>query len=296
MKFKKYQKIRRLRDSRTKGILNGVVTVFPKIDGTNASVWLDDGILKGGSRNRELTVEKDNQGFYAHILEDERIEKFFQDYPDYRLYGEFLVKHTLKTYRKDAWRKFYVFDAIDSTGEYIPYHHYKDILEKYNINYIPPIATIKGANKESLYRLLEKNKFLIQDGEGVGEGIVIKNYDYINKYGDVIWAKIVTSEFKEKHTKTMGEPVINVSSVIEEKIIDDFVTSAFVEKEHAKIVNKKGDWRNEYIGEFLKKVWHELINEEMWNIIKQYKNPEIDFGLLHRMTINKIKNVKKDVF
>jgi len=59
MKFKKYQKIRRIGDDRTKGILNGRVSVFPKIDGTNASVWMDDGKLKAGSRNRELTLEND---------------------------------------------------------------------------------------------------------------------------------------------------------------------------------------------------------------------------------------------
>src|SRR6056297_3595068 len=208
MKFKKYQKIRRIGDDRTKGILNGRVSVFPKIDGTNASVWMDDRKVKAGSRNRELTLENDNQGFYAMIINNQNIINFFKDYPDYRLYGEYLVPHSLKTYKDNAWRKFYVFDVMDSTDEYIPYEHYKELMDKYNIDYIPPIAHIEGATVDSLFRLLDKNTFLIKDGEGKGEGIVCKCYDYANKYGDIIWGKIVTSEFKEKHTKIMGAPVI----------------------------------------------------------------------------------------
>ena len=296
MKFKKYQKVRRSGDDRTKGILNGIVTVFPKIDGTNASVWLDNGIVKAGSRNRELTLKKDNQGFYKMVKDNQNLKDFFKKYPDYRLYGEWLVPHTLKTYREDAWREFYVFDVLDSMGEYIQYNHYKELMEEFNINYIPPIAHLEGAEPDSLFRLREKNKFLIKDGEGKGEGIVIKNYDYENKFGDIIWAKIITSEFGEKHKKTMGSPSIKVSKVTEKQIVEDFVTEAFVEKEFSKIVNKKDGWRNEYIPELLSRVFYELINEEMWNIIKEYNRPEIDFSLLNRMTTNKIKKVKKGVF
>jgi hypothetical protein len=296
VKFEKYQKVRRLGDSSTKGILNGIVSVFSKVDGTNASIWMDNGELKAGSRNRTLTLEKDNGGFYAHVLDNENIIKFMKAHSEYRLFGEWLIPHSLKTYKESAWRKLYIFDVMDSTGEYIPYNHYKDMLEEYGVNYIPPIVEIKGANKESLYRTLEKNNFLIKDGEGIGEGVVIKNYDYVNKYGEIIWAKIVTSEFKEKHTKTMGAPTITVSSVIEESIVEDFVTSAFVEKEYAKIVNNNDGWESKYIGEFLNKIWYELINEEMWNILDKYKTPEIDFSLLRRMTINKIKNVKRELF
>ena len=94
----------------------------------------------------------------------------------------------------------------------------------------------------------------------------------------------------------MGAPVITVSSVIEESIVEDFVTSAFVEKEYAKIVNNNDGWESRYIGEFLNKIWYELINEEMWNILDKYKTPEIDFSLLRRMTINKIKYVKRELF
>ena len=52
----------------TDGIELGKVYVFPKIDGTNGSVWIDDGIIKAGSRNRELTLDNDNAGFYLSLI------------------------------------------------------------------------------------------------------------------------------------------------------------------------------------------------------------------------------------
>lgn len=61
-KFKKYQSLERLGTQATDGITDGIVHVFFKIDGTNASLWMD-GRVRGGSRNRELALENDNAGF-----------------------------------------------------------------------------------------------------------------------------------------------------------------------------------------------------------------------------------------
>ena len=38
-------------------------------------------------------------------------------------------------------------------------------------------------------------------------------------------------------------------------------------------------------------VWHTLITEEIWNILKDAHNPVIDFKALYRLTIQKVKNV-----
>ena len=63
----------------------------------------------------------------------------------------------------------------------------------------------------------------MKDGEGSGEGVVIKNYDYKNKYGRQTWAKIVTNEFKAKHHIAMGAPVVGCE-IVEEKIVAKYVT------------------------------------------------------------------------
>lgn len=301
MEFRKYQHVERFGTTEVNGIELGKCWIFYKIDGTNASVWLgDDGNVHAGSRKRELSLEKDNAGFYAYAIADPNIKAYLDKHPTHRLYGEWLVPHSLKTYRDDAWKKFYVFDVCtdkdDDTVEYIPYDVYKPLLEEFNLEYIPPIAVITNPSYEQLINLLEQNTFLIQDGKGNGEGIVIKNYDFVNRYGRTTWAKIVTSEFKEKHYKTMGAPEIKGKDLIEEKIIDEYCTKAFIDKEFAKIVTERGEWQNKMIPMLFGRTYHELIQEEIWNIVKQYKQPTINFKTLHSLLVNKIKDMKPELF
>lgn len=301
MEFKKYQHLERYGNNEVLDIEFGEVLIFPKLDGTNASVWLDnEGNVKAGSRNRELTLEKDNAGFYAHVLENHDIQNYLKAHPTHRLYGEWLVPHSLKTYREDAWRKFYVFDVTidteDDGVEYIPYDIYKVLLEEFNLNFILPIAKVTNGNYEEFLKSLDKNQFLIKDGEGVGEGVVIKNYNFYNKYKRQTWAKIVTTEFKEIHNKTMGYNEIKPNKMVEELIVEEFCTTAFIEKEYAKIVNEYDGWSSKFIPMLMSKIFHELITEEIWNIIKKYKNPKIDFKTLNHLVIQKIKLTKSEIF
>ena len=213
MEFRKYQHIERFGTDEVENINIGKCYIFPKIDGTNSSCWLNaDGELRCGSRNRELTLEKDNAGFYAAMIKNENIINYLKAHPNHRIFGEWLVPHTLKTYRADAWRKFYVFDvAIDNDElerglEYIPYDIYAPMLEEFGIEYIAPLRIVKNGDYEYFIHCLEVNDYLIEDGKGVGEGIVIKNYDFYNRYGRQTWAKIVRAEFKEKNRRVMGAP------------------------------------------------------------------------------------------
>lgn len=300
MEFKKYQHVERFGNEEVQGIELGKVLVFPKVDGTNSQVWLDDeGNLKAGSRNRELSLEKDNAGFYKFALENENIKKYLEKHPTHRLYGEWLVPHSLKTYRDDAWRRFYIFDVCldkENDGvEYIPYDIYKPLLDEFNLDYIPPIVSLTNGDYEKFIKSLEQNTFMIKDGQGNGEGIVIKNYDFYNKYKRQTWAKIVTNEFKEKHKRTMGYNEIE-TKMIEQSIVDDFCTEAFIEKEFSKIVNEQEGWTNKCIPMLLGRVFSELIKEESWNILKKFKNPTINYKTLNALVISKVKMTKKEIF
>lgn len=289
MEFKKYQHLERFGNTEVKGIELGTISVFPKIDGTNASLWNDKGLLKAGSRNRELTLESDNAGFYNWAITQGNLLKFFEKYPTLRLFGEWLVPHSLKTYRDDAWRNFYVFDVMDENERHLKFNEYESILKEFNINYIPPLAVIKNCTYDKLIEFTKVNNYLIKDGEGVGEGIVIKNYDFINKYGRNVFAKIVTSEFKEKHTKEMGASYIEMKNPIEENIVNEFVTKSLCEKEYSKIELKYNGFSNKNIIELLNTVYYELIREESWQFIKKYQNPIIDFRTLQSLVFKKVK-------
>lgn len=307
MSFIKYQHLERFGTSEVHQIELGECYVFPKIDGTNASVWLENGLIQAGSRNRRLTLEKDNAGFFEWVLEQDNIKAYLLANPTHRLYGEWLVPHSLKTYRDSAWKNFYVFDvAIEKSEDeilhegdsLIKYHHYEDykpLLEGMDINYIPPISIIKNASYEQLVNQLMKNVFLLEDGKGVGEGIVLKNYDWKNKYNRQTWAKIVTSEFKEKHAKEMGAQVMSGKKLVEEEIAVKYVTKALVEKVYSKIDNDTG-FNSKQIPRLLNTVYYDVVKEDAWNFVKDHKNPTINFGTLQHFVFAKTKEKLPQLF
>ena len=294
MKFNKYQHLEKFGTIETEGIENGMCYIFPKLDGTNGSVW-KDGEIKAGSRNRELSVDSDNAGFYNYVLNNKKYYDFFNKH-NLRLYGEWLVPHTLKTYRGDAWRKFYVFDVMNE-DRYLTYEEYTPLLGEFGIEYIPAMCKVKNPTQEKLFELLDKNTFLIKDGQGSGEGIVIKNYDYKNRFGRVTWAKLVKNEFKDKLSKNdmFGVTEVKCKFEIEQKIIDKFVTPHLIEKEYSKIVNESG-WSSKFIPKLIGVVFYCLIKEEMWNILQEFKKPLIDFKKLNGLCTEKIKELKPEIF
>jgi hypothetical protein len=291
--FNKYQHIERINTVSTEGLLTGLCYIFYKLDGTNGSVWFDGEKVRAGSRNRELDTFNDNAGFYNTITKDERIIAYLNSHPNHRLFGEWLVPHSFKEYRDSAWRKFYIFDVAFDTEdvmEFLPYDQYKVLLDDFGLEYIHPLAIIRNPTDESLFKCLDKtNQFLVKDGVEFGEGIVIKNYDYTNPFGKQIWGKIITTEFREKHARTIGSPEIKVGNVIEETIVNDLCTEAFIQKEYSKFILNKGGWQSKYIGELLLWIYREFVQEEILNITTNYKNPKVNFGLLNRFVVQKIK-------
>jgi hypothetical protein len=299
--FVKYQHIEKYGTSETEGIENGTCYVFPKIDGTNSSMWYEKGVSCFGNRLRQLSLEEDNAGFMIWGIKQQQFEHFFKTYPSMRLYGEWLVPHSLKTYRKNAWRDFYVFDVClanldEDNRKHICYDDYQKMLEDYGINYIPPIKIIRNADYETLIKQLELNNFLIEDGKGIGEGIVIKNYDYANRYGRQTWAKIVTSEFKETHNKVMGAPIMDGKTLVEDSIINDYCTEYLIKKTYCKIKIENEGWLSKFIPELLGRTWHDLISEECWNFVKKNKNSTINFKTLQYKMNIKIKETLPEIF
>lgn len=293
--FKKYQHIERFGTVEVENIQYGVCYIFPKIDGTNSSVWLENLEIKAGSRTRQLDLEQDNADFYKSILQEEKIAHLLLDYPFWRLFGEWLVPHTLKTYRQDSWRKFYVFDIMIEDS-YLHYDEYAPILESYGIEFIRPLAIINNPSYDQLIGLLDTNTYLIEDGKGSGEGIIVKNYAYQNKFGRQTWAKIVRSEFKDSHRKEMGVRPTNGEKIVESEIINSYCTKELIEKVYAKIVNENGGWSSKKIPQLLNVVYYDLIKEETWDFIKEYKFPIINFKALQFLCVNKIKETKPELF
>lgn len=299
--FKKYAEVERLDKEDCDGILMGVCHIFPKIDGTNASIWFADGKIRYGSRNRELEEGgKDNFDFATKYrqLEGKGLSAFFDNYPLLYLFGEYLVPHTLRTYREEAWNKFYVFDVYDTvSASYLPFENYVQILDKYEISYVPLIMTINNPTEEQLKNLVQSNSYLIKDGKGVGEGIVIKHYGWENKFGHHVFGKMVRNEFKEQnqHAFYKKGQLNEGAKQTELEIAAKYVTEGRVEKIISKMKSSL-PWTDKRIPELLGHVYHEIVVEEMWEIVKEFHQPTINFKRLNQAVIQKIKYLKPEIF
>lgn len=319
LSFRKYDHLERLGHRQVSGIDIGLVHVFPKLDGTNASVWFDptDGV-QAGSRNRVLSQESDNAGFceWVHSEEDGRAEAIrvlAEDHPNWIIYGEWMVPHTLKTYRNEIWRRFWVFDIYDrEAGTYVAYEDYEEILRDAGVDFIEPLCTIQDPTNEQLIAQCETNTYLIDEGAGLGEGVVLKNYAW-RQHGHP-WAKVVRNVFKEKAARAFGHAEKQGGFQVEIAIAEEFVTPHLVGKTRAKVAldvaNELGvdtgepNWqqhveaenRHRVIPQLLGRVFHDLIEEEMWAILKKHKGATINFKLLQARVTVAVKALAEDLF
>ena len=297
MFYKSYQHIEKLGTSETEGILKGEVHLSYKIDGSNGCIYLkDNGELGFGSRKRELSITEDNMGFMTSFVTDKslysKFEEILKKNPNFIIYGEWLVPVTIKRYGKDAWKKFYVFDVFNNEdGTYLPFNSYKEMLDEYGLLYIPEITVLNDPSEEDIKEYLDKTgEFLIT--EGLGEGIVIKNYDYKNKYGRRTWAKILTEDFK-KNKKELRKRIHIAKNEgdIELLIVNYYLTSEHVLKEKYKIEEKYGGWSSKNIFELLNRVYDEFLKDNFELILKRYKDPTINFKLLRQYSNDFVKEI-----
>lgn len=306
MEFTKYMHIEKLGHTEVEGIENGRVYIFPKLDGTNGSLWVNNinndqspiYELFAGSRNRQLTKDQDNHGFFDTILDNQKHLKFLAHHPHLKLYGEWLVPHTLKTYKADSWRKFYVFDVYDEIQHrLLTYEEYYPILEKHDIDFIPCQAIYSnGVNQDVLLKEAQKNTYLIPEGQGAGEGIVIKNYDFFNRYGRQVWAKLLLNEFKDKRHEPSEK---KQRDSVEYKAVCKYCTLPMIDKVIANLpidAEPTGQWTGKLIPRLLHTVFYDLVREHAWDMVKEFKNPTIDFKELKWLVTNRVKDYKRELF
>lgn len=296
--YKKYQHVEKLGSGEVDGIINGTVHLFYKIDGTNACVWLkDDGTLGFGSRNRELSLDDDNAKFMNTLSKNQdtydALLDYLQHFPNHIIYGEWLVPHTLKTYSETAWRKFYIFDIYDLENErYVHYDDYSALFEERypNLYYIPRIISLTNPTEESLKSYLDvTGNWLVR--EGLGEGIVIKNYDFVNKYGRRTWAKMLCEDFRATKSKVRSDNRENKEENPMEYEIIKLMTLEHVLKERNKVLELHNTefWESKFTFELLNRAWEEFIRDNLDIILKKFRLPTVNFKVLKQLSDRFVK-------
>lgn len=294
--YKSFFHVLRLDDSKMNvhDFLQGTVYATVKIDGTNSSVWADDeGNIHCGSRKREISIEKDNQDFALFMMTDKTtlaLREFCIANPHLIIFGEWLnhwegrkMAGSLRKYLEGGFWVFAVFDT--KQGIYLDYPTYSILLDGVYDKVLKPVAIMKNPSYEDCVKLTQNNHFNLPKDVN-GEGICFYNYDYRDKFGKQIIAKIVAQEYLEgKGTKVkIKNPVTREG--IEKDIVDAFITTADFDKCKQKVEARfNTEWSSDdhrMVGAFLSMLFNDLVEEEMWSIIKRFRNPVIDFKILQQ--------------
>lgn len=286
MTFKSYKKIHRLGAEENDGILVGTCYIQEKIDGANTSIWLSDGQIKCASRSQP--VESGFNGFVDYVKSQEGFVNFFNDHPDWRLYGEWLVRHTI-AYDETVYRQWYLFDIMDSKDNFIPLQEVLAVAEKYGFKTATLFCTIEHPTPEQIQEYVGKTML----GKK-GEGVVIKNFEFRNKFGDLEYAKVVTQEFKEDNAVVFGGNNRYSDTYWEMYVVQKYMTLPRIEK----IMNKIQPQIEKKLGmsetaRIINTAYHDMITEEIWEI--QGKVPTLDFKQLKRLATRKAARIYHDI-
>lgn len=300
--YRKYMHVERLSGAfnpEIAGLLDGQVWVFPKLDGANHSVFWDaeKGCARCGSRNQILSEGYDTTGFYKYFTEHPELAEFVEKHKNLILYGEFMTPHTIRTYDDSVWNRYFVFDVFDKeTERYIHYLEYTDLLKGTGIEYVPYLTMHEGSPSLSLIEeTVNMNNYMMQDGH-IGEGVVVKNYDFVNQYGRTTWGKMVREEFK-RDSKLPGKGHV---MTLEESIAEKHVSKEFVSKEFHKFMSQFGTpaWNDGLIPDFLKYTWHEWWIDYSFETVAQGRNAVDILALrkaVSRLFVSYMKQITKVV-
>jgi hypothetical protein len=283
--FKPYIHVVRCGKPEVEGFLSSPCVVQPKLDGTNACVWAEGGEVLCGSRKRQVTPDDDNAGFAAWVSSDdpdaESLRRVALSWPGYVFYGEWLpVKGTKLGKSYTVRGKLFLFDVADvSTGVYGDYETLVTMASGYP--YIVPLlgSFPDGLSEQELASLAESNTFLLPDGM-VGEGVVAKSPAWRDPYGHQAMVKLVRREF----LAAKGKPkAATVSTTVEARIVDEYVTASDVSKTVDKMAVEGVDPSSKgYVPQVMSRVFQDLVEEESWDFLKRFKYPVVDYRELRR--------------
>ncbi len=263
---KKYQSITRYGKSNNEISARGNIVIWEKIDGANASFMRDGDTIRTFSRNQELTGEDGLGGFRKWVLENINARKLEVGL---LYFGEWTNRHKIDYGLNE--KKFYLFDVYETNLErYLPLNDIKAEANIIGLELAPIFYEGEYISEEHLQSFVGKSMLA---PDGVGEGIVVKNYGYVDKHGNQHFTKIVSKHFQEISGVKVKE--MKSKSDVVSQFIETTVTPARIEKMLFKLVDegKLGeDFAIEDMGTILKllgnSVFEDVMKEEQDVLMK----------------------------
>jgi hypothetical protein len=271
------------------------------------------------------------RGVVDYIKERPNIAEMCRNNYECIFYAEYLTKHTVK-YPIEHTNHLFFFDVFDTkVNKYVTYEILESISNMYEVNYIPVLAILDNPTIEQCKEYLNINNFkgdpqqegiVIKNysyynkfGRPTYAKIVNEQFKEVKHCGDKWVSECCKASTYEQDGKVLCGKCNLETKVfkgrlldsLEEKISGKYITEARIEKIINKIIDshayKNADetiYKNDLtfkisekiIPELLGITYNDIITEEMWSILKEFKNPIIDFKKLKK----EVDNVTKIYF
>ena len=267
--IKKYTDIIRYGKSSTEDVLHkgDHISITEKIDGANASFRTDyENELGISCYSRNTLLSEDNRlsGYYDWILNNiVPIKDKLNE--NYIYYGEWLCSHKVK-YQEKYYKNFYMFSIWDiENEEYLSDDIVKSEALRLGLTTTNYFYEGEFISFEHLMPFVGKSDITLEPDSG--EGIVVKNVNYKDRYGNQMFVKLVSEKFAEvQKQKLPKNPKVNDELT---NLVKTVLTKPRVEKLLYKLVDEgllKEDYAIEDMGLILKtlgsKVYDDIMKEE----------------------------------
>ena len=179
-------------------LFNESVLIEEKIDGSQFSFGVIDGVLRCKSKGKELVVDEPEPMFQLAVDTAKRLQAEGKLTDGWTYRGEYLKKPKHNTLIYDRVPAGYVilFDINTGHESYMPYAEKAKIAHTLGLEVVPMLYEGMVTNIDQLKGLLERQSIL---GATTIEGMVIKNYARFGEDKKALMGKWVREEFRELH-------------------------------------------------------------------------------------------------
>ena len=238
------------------------ISITTKIDGANASIAWDEtsGKLEIFRHTNLLNAPGSLRGFYDYIKTNVEPKVDWKLFPSLVIFGEWCVGHSIKSYNKDWFNKWRVYDIWDwKSNTYWGQDAVKSFCKKFGLEYVEELYDGPFISWEHCRSFL--NKSIAYGPEQ--EGIVIKNQTKLglDTNRQPIYIKIVNDKFKE-HMANKGhkQKEIDPEKEAEKQKVAELASSIVTEARVRKLILKLIDEG---------KLPEMLTPKDMGNVMKQ---------------------------
>lgn len=202
-------------------IFNSPVQIEEKIDGSQFSFGVIDGVLQCRSKGTQINLDAPDKLFQKAV--DVVKLKHAELVEGYLYRGEYLAKpvHNTLQYSRVPNQNIIIFDISTGLESYMSYDEKKKEAERLGFEVVPLLYQGVIDSPQALLHFLELNSYL---GGTLIEGVVVKNYSLLTMEKKVAMGKYVREDFKEANAKKWRTEIRPSQTAIFERLVEVYKT------------------------------------------------------------------------